>query len=196
MEPVNHWQPVTTEYQEGSPALHSEQASFGQKVRWWPASGRSSDRGSVELPIGITCVAWFYLLAAGFYFVFGSVLLSYPSSDFAALLIGYFRIVLPLPMGMADGVPLDNVLAETFFVLAMASATIGVMWMARFRPVRWLTLGYTGVALIRCAYCFLHGEGAALTLLQTRVWLAMSAIDALIFCYVAFYAGVERIFGE
>jgi hypothetical protein len=196
MEPVNHWQPVTTEYQRELPAIHPERAQFGQKTGW-TAERRSNSDAPAELPIGITCVAWFYVLAAGFYFVFGSVLLSYPSSDFAAQLIGYFRIVLPLPVGVADGVPLDNLLAEAFFVMAMASASVGVMWMVRFRPVRWVTLCYAGGSLMRCAYYFLYNQGAAaLTLRQTQVWLALSAIDALIFCYVAFYAGIERVFDE
>ncbi|HUA91783.1 MAG TPA: hypothetical protein VL991_04405 [Terracidiphilus sp.] len=191
MEPVNHWRPVTTEYQQELPAITLEPSSFGHRAMW-----AAKESAAAPLPAGITCVAWFYVLAAGFYFAFGSILLADPSSDLAAAVVAYFRIVLPLPLGIGAGVPLDNLLAEIFFVLAMISASIGVMWMARFRPVRWLTLSCAGAELVRCAYCFLHGQGAVLTPLQTRIWLAVSAIDLMIFCYVAFYAGVERVFGE
>ena len=136
MEPVNHWRPVTTEYQQEPPAIALDPSSFGQRAMW-----AAKESSAAPLPAGITCVAWFYVLAAGVYFVFGSILLADPSSDLAALVVAYFRIVLPLPLGVGDGVPLDNLLAEIFFVLAMVSASIGIMWMARFRPVRWLTLG-------------------------------------------------------
>jgi hypothetical protein len=197
MEPVNHWQPVTTEYQRDLPAFNPELSLLREKLRW-PADRQAKNNTQRELPTGITCVAWFYILAAGAYFVFGSVLLSSPASNFAALLIGYFRAVVPFPPGVVEGVPLDNMLAETFFVLAMLSATIGVMWLVRFRPVRWITLCYAGGAVVRCAYSFLAERGTAhatvLALRQDQIWLAASIVDALIFCYVAFYSGAERVF--
>jgi hypothetical protein len=192
MEPVNHWQPVTLEYQQELPLFNQERLPRRRRA------GQAAESAPRDLPTGITCVSWFYILAAGIYFVFGSVLLSDPASNLASLLIGYFRVVLPLPAGATEGVPLDNMLAEAFFVMAMLSATIGVMWLVRFRPVRWITLAYAGGAVVRCAYYFLNQKGAAhatwLAFRQDQVWLAAAGIDALIFCYVAFYSGVGRIF--
>jgi hypothetical protein len=199
MEPVNHWRPVTDEYQQELPAFNPDLSPFREKFGWL-AVGQAKKSVSRELPTGITCVSWFYLLAAGAYFVFGSVLLSSPASNLATLLISYFRVVVPLPAAVTEGMPLDSTLAEAFFVMAMVSATIGVMWLVRFRPVRLLTLCYSGGALIRCAYYFLDQKGAGhtalLTLQQSQLWLAMSAIDAMIFCYVAFYASVQRVFRD
>jgi hypothetical protein len=199
MEPVNHWHPVTTEYEhELPPVFKPELLTFRRKLRW-PRQARDAQNVPLALPTGITCVSWFYILAAGAYFVFGSVLLASPASDFAALLIDYFRKVIPLPAGVADGVPLDNMLAEAFFAMAMVSATIGVMWLVRYRPVRWLTLGYAGGELLRFAYYFLSDKGVhatELTLRQSQVWLAVSFLDTLIFCYLAFYSGVGQIFNN
>lgn len=194
MDPVNHWQPVTAEYQDELPLFQQDRLSLRRR-----AGRAGAGAAPRELPAGITCVSWFYLLAAGFYFVFGSVLLSDPSSNFASQLISYFRVVIPLPAGLADGVPLDNVLAEAFFLLAMLSATTGVLWLVRFRPVRWITLCYAGGEALWCAYYFLNNGGThagLLTAPQCQIWLAVSCIDALIFCYVAFYSGVGRIFDD
>jgi hypothetical protein len=196
MEPVNHWQPVTSQYQHELPRFIHQPSPRRQWIT--PArAGRALGRSEPELSTGVACVSWFYILAAGFYFIFGSVLLSAPSSNFAALLINYFRIVIPLPIGVADGIPLDSLLAEAFFLLAMVSASVGVMWLVRFRPVRWITLGYAGAALVRSAYYFLDDRGApatALTSSQIAIWLVVSLLDALVFCFVAYSSSVERAF--
>lgn len=201
MDPANHWQPVTMEYQlELAPP--AEARSGRRKKINLTAARRDLQRAARELPVGITCVSWFYILAAIAYFAFGSVLLSYPSSQVAALLISQSRILVPFPMSGTYGVPPDNMLAEALFVMAMASGAIGVLWLLRYRPVRWITLCYAGGSLIcyACYFYFLKDHGAAhvgaLTLRQTQAWMAASVLDALIFFYVAFYSGVGRVFKD
>ncbi|MGA7338952.1 MAG: hypothetical protein WBE72_24450 [Terracidiphilus sp.] len=198
MEPVNHWQPVTSEYQQELAPLNG-QLRIG--MRWRRAlAGQAFERAENELPFGSSCILWFYLLAAGAYFVFGCILLSFPSSRMAAQLVGLSRIMVPFPLDGSAGVPFDNLLAETLFVMAMVSAAVGVLWLLRFRPVRWITLCYAGGSLLWCVYCLFSGKAASyvavLTSGQRKLWLAAAAIDALIFCYVAFYPGVEKVFEQ
>jgi hypothetical protein len=198
VEPVNHWEPVTNEYQHELVPLVEERPSHARTISRTVA-GQVTEPVARELPVGVSCLSWFYFFSAGAYFIFGSILLSFPSSNLSALLTRQFRVVVPLLMGDLGGVPVGNMLAESLFVMAMLSASLGVMWLLRYRAVQWITLCYAGGALISQALYLLNDRAAALSALapeQRHVLLAAFVVNGLIFCYAAFHPDVDQAFED
>jgi len=195
VEPVNHWRPVTLEYQiEFMPAIESLQVPKKKRAR--TLSANSAVRIEVEAPLSVTVIQWYYFFRACAFFALGSVLLSYPSSAEAAWLIAHSRILIPFTIHATEAAPLINVVAENFFVFSTASAVLGVLWMMRSQSVRWITLCYAGALLTRTVLWFVPVDGlvprAVLTTNQTAVLLIGTVINLLIFGYVAFFPGVDE----
>jgi hypothetical protein len=197
-EPVNRWQPVTSEYQEEL----EPRPRRSLRDRLWKRAARSGDAGQAEkarkaekaeraeskAPAGILGIIWFYLLNAAAYFVSGSVLLSFPLSDTAYKLMRHGHAIVPFPVRQVEDIPFVNVLAESLFIMAVVSAAVAVLWMARFRAARWITLCYAGAWLVRNAVYLFAGRlslsAAPLAAGSRQVLLADSIAEALIFLYL------------
>jgi hypothetical protein len=194
VEPVNHWRPVTLEYQiEFMPAVEALPAPKRKRARLVLAKGAA--QSEAEMPLPVTAIQWYYFLRACVYFVLGSVLLSYPASQTASWLLEHASIVAPVQLHATQVAPLINLLAESFFVLSIASAVVGVMWLLRSRTVRWVTLCFAGASLARTVLYFVAlGEVVPRVLLsmhQKELLLTGAVINLLIFGYVAFLPGVD-----
>jgi hypothetical protein len=196
MEPVNHWRPVTSEYQlEFMPPMQAL-AAPRKRRRTRAEAAQEAARKAGAAPLAISCIQWFYFFRACVCFVLGSVLLSYPSSGPAVWLIAHARILVPFTITGTEAAPLINLLAETFFILSIVSAVIGVMWLMRSPVIRWITMCYTGALLARTALYFVAIGATApwvlLSLHQKQVLLTGAVVNLLIFGYMAFYPGVEQ----
>lgn len=194
MEPVNHWRPVTTEYQlEFLPPI--EALSAPRKRRTRAEAAQEAARRAGDAPLAVSCIQWLYFFRACAYFVLGSVLLSYPLSKPAAWLIAHSQALAPFKIIVTETAPLINLLAETFFILSIVSAVIGVMWLMRSSYIRWITMCYAGVSLARTVLCFVTIKGVTpamlLSLHQKEVMLTGAVVNLLIASYLVFYSGVE-----
>jgi hypothetical protein len=197
VEPVNHWRPVTLEYQlEFMPIVEALPASKKKRVRARALSAKSVVHIESEAPLAVTTIQWWYFFRACAYFVLGSILLSYPSSQQASWLVAHSRILMPFQISATAAAPLINLIAETFFVLSIVSAILGTLWLKRSAAVRWITLCYAGLSLTRTVLYFVAiGNLVTKTVLttnQTAVLLAGAVINLLIFGYVAFFPGVDE----
>lgn len=195
MEPVNHWRPVTSEYQlEFMPAVQAVPAPKKRRSR--AEIAQEVARKADTAPLPIACIQWFYFFRACAYFVLGSVLLSYPSSQATAWLLAHSRMLAPFKVIVTQTAPLINLLAETFFILSIVSAVIGVMWLMKSSYIRWITMCYAGVSLARTVLLFITFKGvtqaALLSTHQKAVLLTDAVVNLLIFSYVAFYPGVAE----
>lgn len=153
-------------------------------------------RRAEAAPLPITCIQWFYFVRACCYFVLGSVLLSYPSSQATAWLLAHSRILAPFKIIATQAAPLINLLAETFFILSIVSAIIGVMWLMKNSYIRWITMCFAGISLVRTVLLFVTIKGVTPAILfsahQKAVLLTDAVVNLLIFSYVAFYPGVAE----
>jgi hypothetical protein len=185
-EPVNRWRPVTSEYQEELEPRNRKSL----RGRLWKRAPRREEKSPEQskAPAGIVGIIWFYLLNAAAYFISGSVLLSFPLSDFAYKLMRHGHAVIPFPVRQLEDVPFVNVLAESLFIMAVVSAAVAVLWMAHYRAARWITLCYAGAWLMRNAFYLLAGRFSAPTAPpppdSREVLLANSLAEALIFLYL------------
>jgi hypothetical protein len=195
-EPLNRWQPVTSEYQEELEPRKPR--SLRDRLLRRPAGKASkAEAGPAETgaepsaPAGILGVTWFYLLNSAAYFISGSVLLSFPLSDAAYKLMRHGHDIVPFPVRQLKNVPLVNVLAESFFIMAVVSAAVAVLWMARTRAARWITVCYSGAWLVRnLLYLFgnrLGVHAGPLAPGARQLLLLDSLADALIVLYLASY---------
>ena len=198
-QPMNRWQPVTNEYQSELAPLQDTRSRRKKKFNQHandPARSRAEGGSS----FGAACITWFYFLSASAYFCCASMLLSYPFSGVAAQLIKESRTLLPFPIHSVQGLPTGNTLSEAFFFVAVASAILGVLWLIRFRPVRWITLCISGISLVRGAEIVMRERGpihsASFTLGGQRALYLSLAVNALIFLYVAVHPGADRAFRD
>ena len=196
MEPVNHWRPVTLEYQlELMPVIEALPASRRKRARTRALSAKSVVHIEAEASVATTAIQWWYFFRACAYFVLGTILLSYPSSQNATWLMAHSRFLVPFAVHATAAAPLINLLAETFFILSIGSAILGSLWLMRSSAARWITLCYAGAALTRTVLYFVTIDGlvsrAILTTNQTAVLLTGAVINLLIFGYVAFFPGVD-----
>ena len=188
-EPLNRWKPVTSEYQEELEPR--KRRSLRDRFFRRPAGKAKESPAEAKAAAGIVGVTWFYVLNSAAYFVSGSVLLSFPLSDFAYKLMRHGHVIVPFPVGQLENVPLVNVLAESFFIMAVVSAVVAVLWMARSRAARWITVCYAGAWLIR-NLLYLFGDrvgfhAGPLAPGARELLFVDSFADALIFLYLAFY---------
>lgn len=195
MEPVNHWRPVTSEYQvEFMPAVQALPAPRKRRSR--AEAAQESARRAEAAPLPVTCIQWLYFFRACAYFALGSVLLSYPSSKATAWLLAHSGILAPFKVIVTQAAPAINLLAETFFVLSIGSAIIGAMWLMKSSYIRWITMCYAGVSLARTVLFFITFKGATpavlLSLHQKEMLLTDAVVNLLIFSYVAFYPGIAE----
>jgi hypothetical protein len=195
LDPANRWRPVTTEYQEE--LAPPKRRSLRDRLRKKRAPGNAdSAPAEAGMPAGILGVTWFYLLNAAAYFVSGSVLLSFPLSDVAYKLMRHGHAIVPFPVRQLENVPLVNVLAESLFIMAVVSAAVAVLWMARFRAARWITLCYAAAWLVRNALYLFSGRfglSAPEVAAGARTWLLVDSFaEALIFGYLAVYLRAAR----
>jgi hypothetical protein len=190
VEPVNHWRPVTLEYQvELIPRVETRRSRSRSRTRAEAAHAQD------EVPLAVTAITWFYFLRGCVYFVLGSVLLSYPSSQPATWLIAHSHLLVPFKVVATDTAPLINLFAETLFILSILSAMIGVMWLMRNVFARWITLCFAGASLARTVLYFVAIGGIAPSILlsvrQAEVLVTGAVVNLLIFGYLAFYPGLE-----
>ncbi len=201
MEPVNHWRPVTLEYQlEFMPVIEALPASKKKRTRARALSAKSVVRIETEAPLAVTAIQWWYFFRACAFFVLGSLLLSYPSSQQAAWLVAHSRILIPFQLHATAAAPLINLIAETFFVLSIVSAILGSLWLMRSSLIRWITLCYAGLSLTRTVLYFVAiGDLVSKTVLttnQTAVLIAGAVINMLILGYAVFFAGADQVPSE
>jgi hypothetical protein len=193
-EPLNRWKPVTSEYQEELEPR--KRRSLRDRLLRRPAgkavkvdAGAAETRAEPSAPAGILGVTWFYVLSSAAYFVSGSVLLSFPLSDPAYKLMRHGHVIVPFPVGQLENVPLVNVLAESFFIMAVVSAAVAVLWMVRSRAARGITVCYAGAWLVRnLLYLFGNRVGfhtGPLAPGARQILLVESCADALIFLYLS-----------
>lgn len=195
MEPVNHWRPVTSEYQlEFMPVVQALPAPRKRRSRAEIAQEAALRAEATPLPV--TCIQWSYFFRACAYFVLGSILLSYPSSTATAWVLAHSGILAPFKVTIAQAAPAINLLAESFFVLSIVSAIVGVMWLMRSSSVRWITMCYAGISLARTVLFFVTIKTATsavlLSLHQKELLLTDAVVNLLIFSYVAFYSGIAE----
>jgi hypothetical protein len=197
MEPVNHWQPVTTEYRQEPAPFFELLSQPGSSVETNTA-GKGGVGAEREVPIGIACVTWFYFIRGCAYFVFASMLISNPGSNFASWLAGHSRGMVPFQVHATDSAPLAKLEAEALLIMAILSVVVGTMWMVRYWRIRWITMFYAGASLARTALYFITDRAAGvstqLSVDQKQALLIGSAANLLILCYLAFYPGVEQAF--
>jgi hypothetical protein len=200
-EPLNRWTPVTSAYQEElEPRKRRSlrdrllRRPAGKAVK--PGAGPAETQAEPTTPAGIFGVTWFYGINAAVYFASGSVLLSFPLSDAAYKLMRHGHDIVPFPVGQLENVPLVNVLAESFFIMAVVSAAVAVLWMTRARAARGITACYAGAWLFRnLLYLFGNRVGfhaGPLAPGARELLLIDSFADALIFLYLAFYMRAAR----
>jgi len=190
MQPVNHWQPVTTEYQhELAPIM--DVTSLRSRP-FGPAYSRFL--AAPLIPFGILCITALYFLSACAYFFCASTLFSHPESDIASWLVERYNILVPIQVVSTPGIPLIKPLAETFLLMAIVSLAVAILWLLRPWYIRWITMCFAAAALIRTALILLAGKAAGLTveltLEQKQFVLLLAAVNLVVFCYLAFYPGV------
>jgi hypothetical protein len=187
VEPANQWRPVTSEYQEE--LAPRKRRSLRDRLRKRAPEQRDELPDEAKTPAGILGVTWFYLLNAAAYFVSGSVLLSSPLSDLAYKLMRHGHAIVPFPVRPLDDVPFVNALAESLFIMAAVSAAVAVLWMARSRAARWITLLYAAAWIVRnTLYLFAGRIGLHVPVLSpnARTWLLIDLLaETLIFAYLA-----------
>ncbi|HEX4031165.1 MAG TPA: hypothetical protein VHX20_12425 [Terracidiphilus sp.] len=195
---VNTWKPVTDEYQHTDvPSLDAPMPPPAAKAPAAPVK----ERQRPKLPIAIACLAWFYLIRAAVYLVFAMILSAQPGSELGVLLIGHSRLLVPFEMHRTHGQVPVGLFAEALFATAVLSVVVGVMWLARSWRIRWITMFYAGASAARTMFYLLTGAaaglaGGALSPDQKQAMLAGCAVNILIFCYLAFYPGVEQAFED
>lgn len=195
LDPANRWRPVTTEYQEE--LAPPKRRSLRDRLRKKRGAGKA-DPAPTEggMPAGILGITWFYLLSAAAYFLSGSVLLSFPLSDFAYKVMRHSHALIPFPVRQLENVPFVNVLAESLFIMAVVSAAVAVLWIAHSRAAFGITLCYAAAWLVRNAFYLVAGRfGLSMPPLApgARTWLLLDSLaEALIFGYLALHLRAAR----
>jgi hypothetical protein len=202
VEPINHWRPVTAEYQtEFLPATEALPVPRKKRARAAvaqdgvaSAQDASSDEG--EATFAVTCIRWLHFVRACVYFVLGSALLSYPTSQLSTWLMAHSHLLTPFRITATQTAPVINLFAETFFVLSIVSAVIGVMWLMRSPLIRWITVLYAAASLTRTVLFFAAVKGVAPSILlsahQAEGLAAGAVVNLLVFSYLIFFSGVKQ----
>jgi hypothetical protein len=197
VEPVNRWRPVTNEYQRELAPFAVMPSLRKRDVEKFTAARRQLGTEKA-VPIGITCITWFYFLRGCAYFLFASTLLSQRDPSLAAWLVQRSRVIIPFPVSASSSVSVARLLAVVILAMAIISVAVGVMWLARYWRIRWITMFYAGASLARAALYFISDRAAGITTQlspEQRQTLAVGlGLNLLIFCYLAFYPGVARAF--
>ncbi len=197
MEPVNHWQPVTNEYEQ-EPAPFFEVFSPPKKKFREKDTEQGKVGQGVEVPIGITCITWFYFVRGCACFIFASLLFSRTNPNLVDWFVGHSRSMVPFQVSATESVPVTNLLAEGLILMGIFSVIVGAMWMVRYWRIRWITMCYAGLALGRTAFFFISDKAAGITTQlsteQKQTLLISSIANLVILCYLAFYPGVEQAF--
>ena len=80
----------------------------------------------------------------------------------------------------------------------VVSAWVGFMWWNHSWKIRWITMFYAGAfvakALLNGVLAFSLGVGTGQTSAEASSMLLMVAVNGIIFCYLAFWPGVEQHF--
>lgn len=86
------------------------------------------------------------------------------------------------------------------FVMAALTTVVAVMWLNRFWRVRWAVMFYAGAFVIKAGVVLFagwaSGVGTQIPADQMPVLVITMAVNSLIFCYLAFWPGVEEWFRE
>lgn len=202
MEPINHWRPVTAEYQtEFMPAVDAspvrrKKSSRAALVQDGAAVAADASIDEGELTLAVICIRWLHFVRACVYFVLGSALLSYPTSRLSTWLMAHAHILTPFKITATQTAPVINLFAETCFVLSIVSAVIGVMWLMRTPHIRWITMLYAAGSLTRTVLYFVAVGGVAPSILlsahQAEGLAAGAVVNLLVFSYLIFFSGVKQ----
>jgi hypothetical protein len=202
VEPINHWRPVTAEYQtEFLPATEALPVRRKKRTRVAVAQvGVDTTQDAFieegEPTFAVTCIRWLHFVRACVYFVLGSALLSYPTSQLSAWLMAHAHILTPFKITATETAPFINLFAETFFVLSIVSAIIGVMWLMRRPLIRWITMLYAAASLTRTVLFFVAVKGVAPSILlsahQAEGLAAGAVVNLLVFSYLIFFSGLKQ----
>ncbi|HVU48767.1 MAG TPA: hypothetical protein VHD85_21750 [Terracidiphilus sp.] len=195
---VNTWKPITDAYQQ------VEAPSIDQVLQPPPVEGKPAvpvrQRITPKLPLAIAILGWFYMARAVIYLVFALILFSQPDSGFAGTLIQYSGFLVPFRMHRTQGLIPVGLFAEALAATAILSVVVGGMWLARYWRIRWITMFYAGASAARTLIYVVTGAAGGLTGVitpeQKQAMLAGCAVNILIFCYLAFYPGVEQAFED
>ncbi len=191
---VNAWKPVTEAYQD------TDAPSIDRPVQPPPQENKPvapvKERITPKLPLAIAIFGWLYMVRAVAYIVFALVLFSQPASGFASMLMDYSSLLVPFRMHRANGLIPVSLFAEALIATAIISVVIGGMWLARYWRIRWVTMFYAGASAARTLIYVVAGVVGTITPDQRQALLAGCAVNILIFCYLAFYPGVEQAFED
>jgi multisubunit Na+/H+ antiporter MnhC subunit len=193
---VNTWKPVTDLYQDT--AAPPAPAPPPVPVAGQPSAQPAKIFQERNLPIPIAIVGGIYALRAAMFLLFASIVASNPSSDFAVLLIGHSRSLIPFQVHEVNGQVPADLLAQAMVVTAIVSIVVSVMWFVRYWRIRWITMFYAGVSLFRTLLYFASDKAAGLSTQlapdQKQALSLACAINLFILCYLAFYPGVAQAF--
>ncbi|MGB0065458.1 MAG: hypothetical protein WBP85_13500 [Terracidiphilus sp.] len=86
------------------------------------------------------------------------------------------------------------------FVMAGVTAVVAFMWMTRFWRVRWAAMFYAGAFVVKAGVSLFagwaSGVGTQIPADQVPGLVVALAVNGFIFCYLAFWPGVEEWFKE
>jgi hypothetical protein len=195
---VNAWKPVTDAYQD------TDAPPVDQPITPPPAVikpvAQVKKRKVDKVPIAITCLGWFYMIRAAVFLICARVVSSNPDSGLAVVLTQHATLLVPFRMHPASGEIPVGLFVEGLVITAILSVVVGGMWLARWWKIRWITMFYAGASAARTVIYLAMGTaggfGGAITEDQKQAMLASCAVNILIFCYLAFYPGVEQAFED
>jgi hypothetical protein len=194
---VNVWKPVTDLYVEEHanlppPVIAAPPPSPVTRVS---PPQRSYWEG---VPMSLHVLTGFYFLNALAYLVIGGRLIMAPAGDFSRFIAFNSRLFLLFAVSQRKPEEFVTLVGQAMLFSAAISTVVGVMWLLRSWKIRWITMAYAlGRALRVGVYYFagaVSGVGSGIPAeLQTLVMFGV-CINLLIFCYLAFYPGVEQAF--
>jgi hypothetical protein len=192
-ERPNQWAPVTDQYAVDLDPAAAARLLDEEKLKRDFELKHMAER--VPTPSRGVVVIWYYFLRAVAYLVFASMLLTDPWSSFSLWLSGHIQLLLPLAQSQIRADSRD-VFAGVLVFTAILSVILGLLWMMRFAHIRIITLCVLGITLaLNIAHLVTNQMAAAavvITVGQKDGLLVSSAVDAMIFCYLALSRNVSR----
>jgi len=197
MEAGNHWQPVTEIYQEiveQVPASHfdADPMTLVKQAR------RARAQAEVKVPFGITAITGLYFIRAAIYGLFAAKLVTSSGSALEGWIVAHCPALIPLALSSADPKTLPTTMAEALAVMAVLSLGLGLMWLLRWKPILFISIGMSGYFLAHIAISYYNiaglGDPYLFTPTQLDLVVVEGALNLLIFLYIALYPGLKRSF--
>jgi hypothetical protein len=93
-----------------------------------------------------------------------------------------------------------NMIMAYLALSAVAGAVVGFMWLNRSWKIRWVTMCYAGAFVAKAGVNYFaglaSGLGSQVAPGETALLLFTIALNGCIFCYMAFWPGVKKLFEE